>query len=170
MLILANSTYIKVIHIRNRLRWLGQVVRMPPEWPRWNHLTSWTGWGYQRRGSLLLTLTDTIKGILKRGGVFELWSDRGQAQCVNAEKTEKKGKRQTISSYIFYLSFHTHCGVPVSGSRQLVGKLFYLSDSPVDERMKILIQPYKGTSIIFNLLIILPTTVNHTRATNFMFT
>ena len=63
---LANTTDIEITRIRNRLRWLCHVARMPDEWPvkalSYVELTE----GSRRVGRPFLRRKDTLQDILKR--------------------------------------------------------------------------------------------------------
>ena len=67
---LANTTDIEITRIRNRLRWLCYVARMPDEWPvkalSYVELTE----GSRRVGRPFLRRKDTLQDILKRRAVL----------------------------------------------------------------------------------------------------
>ena len=69
----AKTEDIENILIRNRLRWLGHVVRMPDERPVKNLLYSELADGTRKVGRPFLRFKDTMKDILKRGGVLDIW-------------------------------------------------------------------------------------------------
>ena len=71
----ARATDIEIILIRNRLRWMGHVARMPDDRPVKALLYGVLNEGTRRVGRPLLRFKDTIKDILKRGGAIDYWRD-----------------------------------------------------------------------------------------------
>ena len=71
----ARATDIEIILIRNRLRWIGHVARMPDNRPVKALLYGVLNEGTRRVGRPLLRFKDTIKDILKRGGAIDYWRD-----------------------------------------------------------------------------------------------
>ena len=61
---------IENILIRNRLRWMGHVVRLPDERPTKALLYGALAKGSRKTGRPLLQYRDTIKDILNRGGAL----------------------------------------------------------------------------------------------------
>ena len=103
----AKTEDIENILIRNRLRWLGHVVRMPDERPVKNLLYSELAEGTRKVGRPVLRFKDTMKDILKRGGVLDIWksvaTDRLEWRRLtsntcqkidNERKDENKKRRQ----------------------------------------------------------------------------
>ena len=71
----AKSTDIEIILIRNRLRWMGHVARMPDELPVKALLYGVLEEGSSRVGRPLLRYQDTLKDILKRGAALGTWRE-----------------------------------------------------------------------------------------------
>ena len=101
----AKTEDIENILIRNRLRWLGHVVRMQDERPVKNLLYSELAEGTRKVGRPFLRFKDTMKDILKRGGVLDIWksvaTDRlewrwlisNTCQKIDNERKEENKKR-----------------------------------------------------------------------------
>ena len=66
---------IESILIRNRLRWVGHVVRLPDDRPTKALLYGELAQGSRKAGGPLLRYKDTIKDILNRGGALHTWRD-----------------------------------------------------------------------------------------------
>ena len=102
----AKTEDIENILIRNRLRWLGHVVGMPDERLVKNLLYSELAEGARKVGRPFLRLKDTMKDILKRGGVLDIWknvaTDRlewrrlisNTCQKIDNERKEETKKRR----------------------------------------------------------------------------
>ncbi len=71
----AQTDDIEIILVKNRLRWLGHVTRMPDQRPVKNLLYCELSEGTRKVGRPFLRFKDTMKDILKRGGVRETWRD-----------------------------------------------------------------------------------------------
>ena len=61
--------------IRNRLRWVGHVVRLPDDGPTKALPYGELAQGSRKTGRTLLRYRDTIKDILNRGGALHTWRD-----------------------------------------------------------------------------------------------
>ena len=72
----SNSTDIETILIRNQLRWLGHVTRMPSGRPVKSILYSELAEGSRKVGRPFLRYKDTIKDLLKRGCVLDSWNEK----------------------------------------------------------------------------------------------
>ena len=70
MLDRAKTADIEIILIRNRLRWMGHVARMPGERPVKALLYGELAEGTRRVGRPLLRFEDTLMDILKRAVYF----------------------------------------------------------------------------------------------------
>ena len=70
----AKTEDIETILIRNRLRWLCHVVRMPDERPAKTLLHCEFAEGARRIGHPFLRFKDTMGDILKRGGIVDTWN------------------------------------------------------------------------------------------------
>ena len=71
----AKSTDIEIILVRNRLRWMGHVARMPDVRPVKALLYGVLEEGSRRVGRPLLRYKDTLKDILKRGAALGTWRE-----------------------------------------------------------------------------------------------
>ena len=111
----AKTEDIENILIRNRLRWLGHVVRIPDERPVKNLLYSELAEGTRKVGRPFLRFKDTMKDMLKRGGVLDIWKSvatdrlewrwlisntfqktmRGKKKIKREDKKDIKDKRGT---------------------------------------------------------------------------
>ena len=81
----AKATDIEIILIRNRLRWMGHVARMSDERPVKTLLYGKLAEGSRKVGRPLLRFKDTLKDILKRGGVLHSWKETVVRQASTAE-------------------------------------------------------------------------------------
>ena len=66
---------IENILIRNRLCWVGQIVRLPDDRPTKVLLYGQLAQGSRKTGRALLRYKDTIKDILNLGGPLHAWRD-----------------------------------------------------------------------------------------------
>ena len=71
----AKSTDIEIILIRNGLRWMGHVARMPDERPAKALLYGVLEEGSMKIGRPLLRYKDTLRDILKRGAALGTWRE-----------------------------------------------------------------------------------------------
>ena len=71
----AKTEDIEIILIRNRLSWLGHVVRMPDEGGISHKSGSELAEGTRKVGRPFLRFKDTMKAVLKRGGILNIWKD-----------------------------------------------------------------------------------------------
>ena len=70
-----SSDIIEIIPIRNRLRWMGHVARVPDERPVKALLFGILEEGSRRVGLPLITYKDTLEEILKRGAALGIWRE-----------------------------------------------------------------------------------------------